>query len=197
MERLGGEDVGGRASIGQVALASFVGTTIEWYDYFLYGTAAALIFNQLFFPEFAPLTGTLAAFATFAVGFFARPVGGVVFEHFGDRIGRKSMLVITLLIVGGATFLIGLLPTFEAVGILAPILLVVLRFLQGFAVGGEWGGAILMAVEHAPTRAATSTRAGRSSALRPASSSPRSSSPPSPRCRRTSSSRGVGECLSF
>lgn len=150
MERLGGEDVGGRASIGQVALASFVGTAIEWYDYFLYGTAAALIFNQLFFPEFAPLTGTLAAFATFAVGFFARPVGGVVFGHFGDRIGRRSMLVITLLIMGGATFLIGFLPTFEAVGILAPILLVVLRFLQGFAVGGEWGGAILMAVEHAP-----------------------------------------------
>jgi MHS family shikimate/dehydroshikimate transporter-like MFS transporter len=150
LERVGGEDEGRRAPIGQVAFASFVGTAIEWYDYFLYGTAAALIFNQLFFPEFAPLTGTLAAFATFAVGFFARPVGGVVFGHFGDRIGRKSMLVITLLIMGGATFLIGLLPTFEAVGVLAPILLVVLRFLQGFAVGGEWGGAILMAVEHAP-----------------------------------------------
>jgi MHS family shikimate/dehydroshikimate transporter-like MFS transporter len=150
MERLGGESEGQRASIGQVAFASFVGTAIEWYDYFLYGTAAALVFNQLFFPQFAPLTGTLAAFATFAVGFFARPVGGVVFGHFGDRIGRKSMLVITLLIMGGATFLIGLLPTFDAVGLLAPILLVVLRFLQGFAVGGEWGGAILMAVEHAP-----------------------------------------------
>jgi len=150
MERVGGEDEGRRAPIGQVALASYIGTAIEWYDYFLYGTAAALVFNQLFFPEFAPLTGTLAAFATFAVGFFARPVGGVVFGHFGDRIGRKSMLVITLLIMGGATFLIGLLPTFEAVGVLAPILLVVLRFLQGFAVGGEWGGAILMAVEHAP-----------------------------------------------
>jgi len=150
VERVGGEASGPRASIRQVAFASFVGTAIEWYDYFLYGTAAALVFNRLFFPEFAPLTGTLAAFATFAVGFFARPVGGVVFGHFGDRIGRKSMLVITLLIMGGATFLIGLLPTFEAVGLLAPVLLVVLRFLQGFAVGGEWGGAILMAVEHAP-----------------------------------------------
>jgi MFS transporter, MHS family, shikimate and dehydroshikimate transport protein len=150
MERLGGEDIGQRASIRQVAFASFIGTAIEWYDFFLYGTAAALVFNQLFFPNFAPLTGTLASFATFGVGFFARPVGGVVFGHFGDRIGRKSMLVITLLVMGGATFVIGLLPTFEQIGIWAPILLVVLRFLQGFAVGGEWGGATLMSVEHAP-----------------------------------------------
>jgi MFS transporter, MHS family, shikimate and dehydroshikimate transport protein len=150
MERPDGEEIGQRASIRQVALASFIGTAIEWYDFFLYGTAAALVFNQLFFPNFAPLTGTLASFATFGVGFFARPVGGVVFGHFGDRVGRKSMLVITLLVMGGATFLIGLLPTFETIGIWAPILLVVLRFLQGFAVGGEWGGATLMAVEHAP-----------------------------------------------
>jgi MFS transporter, MHS family, shikimate and dehydroshikimate transport protein len=150
MERLGGEEIGRRASIRQVAFASFIGTAIEWYDFFLYGTAAALVFNRLFFPELAPLTGTLASFATFGVGFFARPVGGVVFGHFGDRVGRKSMLVITLLVMGGATFLIGLLPTFETIGIWAPILLVVLRFLQGFAVGGEWGGATLMAVEHAP-----------------------------------------------
>jgi metabolite-proton symporter len=150
MQRFGGEDIGQRASIRQVAFASFIGTAIEWYDFFLYGTAAALVFNQLFFPTFAPLTGTLASFATFGVGFFARPVGGVVFGHFGDRIGRKSMLVITLLVMGGATFLIGLLPTFEQVGVLAPVLLVILRFLQGFAVGGEWGGATLMAVEHAP-----------------------------------------------
>ncbi len=150
MERLGGEEIGRRASIRQVAFASFIGTAIEWYDFFLYGTAAALVFNRLFFPELAPLTGTLASFATFGVGFFARPVGGVVFGHFGDRVGRKSMLVITLFVMGGATFLIGLLPTFEQIGILAPVLLVVLRFLQGFAVGGEWGGATLMAVEHAP-----------------------------------------------
>ncbi len=150
MERLGGEGVGERASIRQVAFASFIGTAVEWYDFFLYGTAAALVFNQLFFPTFAPLTGTLASFATFGVGFFARPLGGMVFGHFGDRVGRKSMLVITLLMMGGATFFIGLLPTFDSVGLLAPVLLVVLRFVQGFAVGGEWGGATLMAVEHAP-----------------------------------------------
>src|SRR4028118_598787 len=150
MERVGGEGEGQRAPIGQVAFASFVGTAIEWYDYFLYGTAAALVFNQLFFPQFAPLTGTLAAFATFAVGFFARPVGGVVFGHFGDRIGRKTMLVLTLLIMGVATFLMGLVPTYETIGVWAPILLVVLRIFQGFGVGGEWGGAVLMAVEHSP-----------------------------------------------
>jgi MFS transporter, MHS family, shikimate and dehydroshikimate transport protein len=150
MERLGGEDVGRRASIRQVAFASFIGTAIEWYDFFLYGTAAALVFPALFFPEFSPLAGTLASFATFGVGFFARPVGGVVFGHFGDRVGRKSMLVITLLVMGVATFLIGLLPTYDAIGVWAPVLLVILRFLQGFAVGGEWGGATLMAVEHAP-----------------------------------------------
>lgn len=138
------------ASIRKVALASFIGTAIEWYDYFLYGTAAALVFNVLFFPESDPLVGTLLAFATFAVGFFARPVGGVVFGHFGDRVGRKTMLVITLLIMGIATFMIGLLPTYETIGVWAPILLVVLRVFQGFGVGGEWGGAILMAVEHAP-----------------------------------------------
>ena len=150
MEKLGGEGIGGRASIRQVAFASFVGTAVEWYDFFLYGTAAALVFNRLFFPNVDPITGTLASFATFGVGFFARPLGGMVFGHFGDRIGRKSMLVITLLMMGGATFLIGLLPTFDSAGLLAPVLLVVLRFVQGFAVGGEWGGATLMAVEHAP-----------------------------------------------
>jgi metabolite-proton symporter len=134
----------------QVAFASFIGTSIEWYDFFLYGTAAALVFGRLFFPEADALTGTLLAFATFSVGFVARPVGGVVFGHYGDRIGRKTMLVLSLLIMGGATFLIGLVPTYAAIGILAPLLLVSLRFLQGFAVGGEWGGAVLMAVEHAP-----------------------------------------------
>jgi MFS transporter, MHS family, shikimate and dehydroshikimate transport protein len=132
----------------RVVLTSFVGTTIEWYDYFIYGTAAALIFNKLFFPTFDPLAGTMAAFATYSVGFFARPVGGVVFGHFGDRIGRKSMLVLTLMIMGFATFFIGLLPTYETIGVAAPICLTLLRFLQGFGVGGEWGGAVLMAVEH-------------------------------------------------
>jgi len=150
VESLGGREQVPETSIRKVALASFIGTAIEWYDYFLYGTAAALVFNQLFFPEFSPLAGTLASFATFAVGFFARPVGGVVFGHFGDRIGRKTMLVLTLLIMGVATFLIGLLPTYETIGVWAPILLVVLRIFQGFGVGGEWGGAVLMAVEHSP-----------------------------------------------
>jgi MHS family shikimate/dehydroshikimate transporter-like MFS transporter len=138
------------ASIRRVAFASFIGTAIEWYDFFVYGTAAALIFPKLFFPQFSPFAGTMASFATFGVGLIARPVGGVVFGHFGDRVGRKSMLVITLLLMGSATLSVGLLPTFESIGVLAPTLLVVLRFVQGFAVGGEWGGAMLMAVEHAP-----------------------------------------------
>jgi metabolite-proton symporter len=143
--------VGEHVPAGRVALASFVGTAIEWYDFFIYGTAAALVFGQLFFPPNEdPLIGTLAAFATYAVGFAARPVGGVVFGHFGDRAGRKSMLVITILTMGLATFLIGLLPTYAQVGIWAAVLLVVLRLIQGFSVGGEWGGAALMTVEHAP-----------------------------------------------
>jgi MFS transporter, MHS family, shikimate and dehydroshikimate transport protein len=149
-ERLGGQRAGETQSLRQVALASFIGTTIEWYDFFLYGTAAALIFNELFFPNAEPAIGTLAAFATFGVGFAARPVGGIVFGHFGDRIGRKSMLVLSLLIMGVATAAIGLLPTYAAIGIAAPVLLVVLRMLQGIGVGGEWGGAVLMSVEHAP-----------------------------------------------
>lgn len=136
------------SSVTRVVAASFVGTMIEWYDFFLYGTAAALVFNRLFFPTLDPRAGTMAAFATYAVGFFARPVGGIVFGHFGDRIGRKSMLVSTLMLMGVATFLIGLLPTYEQIGVAAPLLLVLLRFVQGFGVGGEWGGAVLMAVEH-------------------------------------------------
>ncbi|MDN4593082.1 MFS transporter [Polycladomyces subterraneus] len=132
------------------ALSSFIGTAIEWYDFFLYGTAAALVFPQLFFPESDPLIGTLQAFATFTLGFVARPFGGIIFGHYGDKIGRKSMLIITLMIMGIATALIGLLPTYESIGIWAPILLIVLRLLQGIGVGGEWGGAALMSVEHAP-----------------------------------------------
>ena len=135
--------------IRRVVLASFIGTTIEWYDYFIYGTAAALVFNKLFFPSLDPFTGTVAAFGTFAVGFFARPIGGLVFGHYGDKLGRKTMLVTTLALMGVATFLIGVLPTHAQVGVMAPVLLVVLRFIQGFGVGGEWGGAVLMAVEHA------------------------------------------------
>jgi MHS family shikimate/dehydroshikimate transporter-like MFS transporter len=150
MERLGGEHTGNVSSVRQVALASLVGTTIEWYDYFIYGTTAALVFNQLFFPDFSPLAGTLAAFATFAVGFFARPLGGVIFGHYGDKIGRKTMLVVTLLLMGVATFLVGLLPSFETIGVWAPILLVILRIVQGLGLGGEWGGAALMVSEHSP-----------------------------------------------
>lgn len=140
----------GAGSVRLVAAASLVGTTIEWYDFFLYGTAAALVFNRLFFPTFDPLAGTLAAFGTYAVGFVARPVGGIVIGHYGDRVGRKSMLVLTLVIMGVATFLIGLLPTYEQIGPWAAAALVILRIAQGFGVGGEWGGAVLMAVEHAP-----------------------------------------------
>ena len=139
-----------RRQIVKVAFASMIGTSIEWYDYFLYGTAAALVFNKLFFPNYDPLVGTLLAFATFSVGFIARPVGGMVFGHYGDRIGRKKMLYLTLMIMGLATTIIGLLPTYASIGIWAPILLVTMRLAQGFGLGGEWGGAVLMAVEHAP-----------------------------------------------
>jgi MFS transporter, MHS family, shikimate and dehydroshikimate transport protein len=137
-------------SITKVATASFIGTAIEWYDFFLYGTAAALVFNKLFFPNFDPVVGTLLAYGTFAAGFLARPLGGIVFGHFGDRLGRKAMLSLTLIIMGLATFAIGLLPTYTTIGIAAPIILLVLRLAQGFGLGGEWGGAVLMAVEHAP-----------------------------------------------
>lgn len=132
--------------------ASCVGTSIEWYDYYIFGTAAALVFPQLFYPGFSPIAGTLAAFSTFAVGFVARPLGGAIIGHFGDRIGRKTMLVLTLLMAGIATFLIGLLPPFSAIGVAAPVLLVALRLIQGFGVGGEWGGAVLIATEHASPR---------------------------------------------
>ena len=137
-----------RHSRQRAVAAAFIGTLIEWYDFFLYGTAAALIFNRLFFPSLQPLNGTLAAFGTYAAGFFARPLGGIIFGHFGDRMGRKSMLVVTLSMMGIATFLIGVLPTYGQIGMLAPILLVSLRLIQGLALGGEWGGAVLMAVEH-------------------------------------------------
>lgn len=145
-----GEDTPPRSSMRTVVLASFVGTAIEWYDFFLYGTAAALVFNKLFFPSFEPAAGLLAAFATFAVGYAARPIGGLLFGHFGDRVGRKKMLVISLLIMGLGTFAIGLLPTFDSIGVLAPILLVLMRIAQGIGIGGEWGGAVLLTVEHSP-----------------------------------------------
>jgi len=136
------------SELRRVVLASFIGTTIEWYDFFLYGTAAALVFNRLFFPTLDPLAGTLSAYVTYAVGFVARPLGGAIFGHFGDRIGRKKMLIWSLSLMGVASTLIGLTPTYSQVGIWAPILLTVLRFCQGIAAGGEWGGAVLLAVEH-------------------------------------------------
>ncbi|WP_055544375.1 MFS transporter [Streptomyces kanamyceticus] len=132
----------------RIVAASLVGTTIEWYDFFLYGSAAALVFNTLFFPSSDPLVGTLLSFLTYAVGFAARPLGGVVFGHFGDRVGRKRLLVISLLMMGGATFAMGLLPTHASIGVGAPVLLTVLRLVQGFALGGEWGGAVLLVSEH-------------------------------------------------
>ncbi|MGW2305862.1 MFS transporter [Streptomyces sp. NPDC001809] len=137
-----------RSGIGRIVGASLIGTTIEWYDFFLYGSAAALVFNILFFPTADPLVGTLIAFITYAIGFAARPLGGIVFGHFGDKIGRKKLLVLSLLMMGGATFAMGLLPTYGTIGVWAPILLTVLRLVQGFALGGEWGGAVLIVSEH-------------------------------------------------
>jgi metabolite-proton symporter len=138
---------GGR-QLGRVIAASLIGTTIEWYDFFLYGTAAALVFNKLFFPKADPLVGTMLAFTTYALGFAARPLGGIVFGHFGDRIGRKRLLMLSLVLMGVSTVAIGLLPTYRQVGLWAAALLTLLRLVQGFAVGGEWGGAVLMAAEH-------------------------------------------------
>ena len=138
------------SSIRLIAFASLLGTTIEWYDFFLYNTAAALVFNKLFFPTFDPFVGTLLAFSTYTVGFVARPVGAIVIGHYGDKVGRRSMLVLTLVMMGVATCLIGALPTYATIGPWAAVLLVLLRIVQGFGVGGQWGGAVLMTVEHAP-----------------------------------------------
>jgi metabolite-proton symporter len=137
------------SSSTRVVLASLAGTTIEWYEFFIYGTAAVLVFDKLFFPSYDDLVGTLLSLSTFALAFVARPIGGALFGHFGDRLGRKSMLVVTLCLMGGATLCIGLLPTYETIGVAAPILLVALRVVQGLSLGGEYGGAVLMSVEHA------------------------------------------------
>ncbi|KUM74470.1 MFS transporter [Streptomyces griseorubiginosus] len=139
-------------NLKRIVAASLIGTTIEWYDFFLYGSAAALVFNKLFFPDSDPLVGTLLSFLTYAVGFAARPLGALVFGHYGDRLGRKKLLVLSLLLMGGATFAIGLLPTHATVGTAAPVLLTVLRLVQGFALGGEWGGAVLLVSEHGDAR---------------------------------------------
>src|SRR5271169_61175 len=140
-----------RSRMTSIAFASYFGTIIEWYDFLIYATAATLVFNKAFFPNFDPLASNLAALGTYAVGFLARPLGGALFGHFGDRLGRKSMLVLTLFIMGLSTFCIGLLPTYASIGVLAPILLIVLRIIQGIGLGGEWGGASLMVLEHAPS----------------------------------------------
>jgi len=137
-------------TIRRVVASALVGASIEWYDFFLYGVVAGIVFNKLYFPASDPVVATLLAYTTFAVGFVTRPLGGVIFGHFGDKIGRKSMLVITLMIMGIATFLIGLVPTYAQIGIGAPLLLLLLRVLQGIGLGGEWGGAVLMAYEYAP-----------------------------------------------
>lgn len=140
----------GETGIVKVVFASLIGTAVEWYDFFLYGVVAGLVFNKLYFPGHDPSVSTMLAYATFAVGFLSRPLGGVIFGHFGDKLGRKSMLVLTLMIMGIATFLIGLVPTYDQIGIFAPLLLLLLRILQGIGLGGEWGGAVLMAYEYAP-----------------------------------------------
>ncbi|MFF1831368.1 MFS transporter [Paenarthrobacter sp. NPDC058040] len=137
-------------TLKKAIIGSLVGTTLEWYDFFLYGSAAALVFNKVFFPSFDPVTGTLLAFLTFAMGFVARPLGGVIAGHFGDRIGRKNILLFTISLMGASTVAIGLLPGYDAVGILAPILLIVTRMIQGLALGGEWAGGALMIAERAP-----------------------------------------------
>ncbi len=141
---------GNAASMRTVVAASAVGTTIEWYDFLIYGTAASLVLNKLFFPTHDPLVGTLLSIGTIGVGFFARPIGAVILSHFGDRLGRKSMLIFTLVSMGVATAVVGLLPTYASIGIAAPVLLVLCRLVQGIAVGGEWGGAVLMTTEHSP-----------------------------------------------
>ncbi|MFJ9850797.1 MFS transporter [Streptomyces sp. NPDC101150] len=145
-------DRGGGESLRRVAVASFIGTAIEFYDFYIYGTAAALVLNQAFFPTLDPVNATLASFSTYAVAFAARPLGSVIFGHFGDRVGRKSVLVASLLLMGLSTALVGLLPGYGTLGVWAPLLLIALRFLQGIGLGGEWGGAALLAVEHAPKK---------------------------------------------
>ncbi|MEO9102815.1 MAG: MFS transporter, partial [Burkholderiaceae bacterium] len=144
------EDKQQQSAIRKVVASALIGATIEWYDFFLYGVVAGLVFNKLYFPGSDPVVSTMLAYATFAVGFMTRPLGGVIFGHFGDKLGRKSMLILTLMIMGVATFLIGLVPTYDQIGVWAPVALLLLRIAQGIGLGGEWGGAVLMAYEYAP-----------------------------------------------
>src|SRR5258707_2335602 len=140
------------AGLRRILWSSVIGTAVEWYDFLIYGAATALVFNKIFFAAGDPALATIAAFGTYAVGFLARPLGAAIFGHFGDRVGRKAMLAITIIVMGLGTFLIGLLPTYQQIGVAAPVLLVVLRFLQGIGLGGEWGGGGLMGGENAPTK---------------------------------------------
>ena len=144
-------DIKTESNIKKVALTSLSGTSIEWYDFFLYGAAAGLVFPKLFFGEVDPTTALILSFLTFAAGFIARPVGGIIFGHFGDIVGRKKTLVIALMLMGVSSTMIGLLPTYETIGIAAPLLLTFLRFCQGIAIGGQWGGAMLLVTESAPS----------------------------------------------
>ena len=180
----------------RVILAASIGSALEWYDFFLYGTAAALVFGELFFPKSDPLVGTLLSFLTFGVGFVVRPLGGILFGIMGDRYGRKPVLVATLLMIGAGTTVIGLLPTYAKVGYWAPIMLVALRVLQGLGAGAEYGGAVIYLVENAPADIAASGAALRRSASRSATCSPPAPSRSSRCCRATSSWRGAGGCRS-
>ena len=140
-----------KSNMRKVAITALAGTSIEWYDFFLYATAAALVFPAVFFPDSDPTMGLILSFGTFAFGFIARPIGGILFGHFGDRIGRKKTLVIALILMGVASTLIGLMPNYDTIGIAAPISLTALRFIQGLAIGGQWGGAMLLVTESAPS----------------------------------------------
>ena len=186
-----------QVQLRRAVIASTIGTAIEWYDFFLYSTVTGLVFAKLFFPHSDPWVGTLEAFAIYAVGFVARPVGAAIFGHYGDRIGRKSTLIATLLLMGIATFLVALVPTYESIGIWGAVILTVLRFIQGIGVGGEWGGSVLMSMEWARTNhRAASSRRGRNSACPAGCSSPISRCSPSARCRASSSWPGAGACRS-
>ncbi len=150
-QRAPGHEPDQAGGLRKVVAASMAGTVVEWYEFFLYGTAATLVFSKIFFPASDnPLDAILAAFVTYAVGFVARPLGGLVFGHFGDRYGRKTLLQVSIVLVGVATFAMGCIPSFDTIGYWAPGILVALRFVQGFAVGGEWGGAVLLVAEHSP-----------------------------------------------
>ena len=179
------EHIDQQKNLRRVVISSILGAVIEWYDFFLYGVVAGLFFNQLFFPDFDPRIGTMLAFATFAVGFVARPLGGVIFGHFGDKIGRKKVLILTLEIMGIATVAIGLIPSYATIGIWAPVLLILCRLAQGIGLGGEWGGAVLMSSNPRPPTSVPSMPACPRSACRSASCSPPASSASRPCCSPT------------